>query len=211
MCNTDSMINDPVLVPQEVTAALSISELLPRANSLAFETQQYEEGLLFYYIISQIQPENVNAWNGIGYTQTQICNNNSAEIAYTQALSIDPNNINAKIGLVDFTINQVNREGNASTLKLEDAELKLQSVLELDFRNTNALNALGYIETLREDYEGAIDYYQDSLKIDSKKTTTLNGLAFAPIGCNKTVRHKRLRDCLMRLQNYKVSFLASSS
>ena len=179
MCDTNSMINDPVDVPPQVTAALPISELLPRANSLAFETQQYEESLLFYYITSQIQPSNVNAWNGIGYTQTQICSNDSAEIAYNQALSIDSNNINAKIGLADFTINQITREGNASILKLEDAELQLQSVLDLDSTNTNAFNALGYIETLREDYSEAIDYYEQSLKIDNKKTTTLNGLAFA--------------------------------
>ena len=179
MCNTDSMINDPVEVPPKIAAALPLSELLPRADSLTFDIQQYEESLLFYYIASQIQPLNVNAWNGIGYTQTQICSNNSAETAYTQALSIDPNNINAKIGLFDFTINQVTRDGNASILKLEDAELQLQSVLELDSRNTNALNALGYIETLRENYNTAIDYYEQSLNIDSKKTTTLNGLAFA--------------------------------
>ena len=178
ICDTNSIINNPISVPPEVTEALPISELLPRANSLAFDTQQYEEGLLFYYITSQIEPDNVDAWNGIGYTQTQICSNDSAEIAYVQALSIDPDNINAKIGLADFTINQVNREGNTSLLKLEDARLQLQSVLDLDSRNTNALNALAYIETLREDYSTAINYYQDSLKIDNKKTTTLNGMAF---------------------------------
>ena len=183
MCDVDSMINDPVSVPPEIVDALPVSELLTRANDLSFDTQQYEEGLLFYYITSQIQPTNVNAWNGIGYTQTQICNNNSAEIAYTQVLSIDPNNINAKIGLADFTINQVTRD-DESILKLEDTELQLQSILELDSRNTNALNALGYIETLRENYDKAIDYYQDSLTIDNKKTTTLNGLAFAHLRSN---------------------------
>ena len=178
VCNTDSMINDPVEVPPEVTAALPIFELLSRANNLTFETQHYKEGLLFYYITSQIQPTNIHAWNGIGYTQTQICSNNSAETAYIQALSIDRNNTNAKIGLADFTTNQVNR-GDESILKLEDVELQLQSVFELDSRNTNALNALGYIEILRENYDKAIDYYQDSLKIDHNKVTTLNGLALA--------------------------------
>ena len=179
ICDTDSMINNPISVPPEIAAALPISELLPRADSLAFDTQQYKEGLFFYYIASQIEPTNVNAWNGIGYTQTQICSNDSAEIAYAQSLSIDSNNVNARIGLADFTINQVTNEDNPSILKLEDAELQLQSVLDLDPRNTNALNALGYIETLRENYNKSIDYYQTSLKVDSKKTTTLNGLSFA--------------------------------
>ena len=178
-CNADSMINDPVQVAPEIAAALPISELLPRANSLTFDTQRYEEGLLFYYIISQIQPTNVNAWNGIGYTQTQICSNDSAETAYLQTLSIDKDNINAKIGLADFIISQISREGNASILKLEDAELQLQSVLDFDPYNTNARNALGYIEILRENYSKSISHYQDSLKINSKKTAILNGLAFA--------------------------------
>ena len=46
------------------------------------------------------------------------------------------------------------------------------------------MNALAYIETLRENYSKSIDYYQDSLEIDNKKTTTLNGLAFAHLRSN---------------------------
>ena len=178
-CDAGSMIENPISIPLEIVTALPVSELLSRANSLAFDTQQYQEGLLFYYLISQIESTNVNAWNGIGYTQTQVCDNNSAEIAYAQSLMIDPDNINAKIGLADFTINQVIREGNSSILKLEDAEVQLQSVLELEPGNTNTLNALGYIETLRENYDDAINYYEQSRDIDDKITTTLNGLAFA--------------------------------
>ena len=57
----------------------------------------------------------------------------------------------------------------------------MQSVLYLDSRNTNTLNALRYIETLRDDYNITVDSYHDSSIIYSKKTTTLNELAFVYI------------------------------
>ena len=177
-CDANSMINDPIQVPQKITAALPTSELMSRADNLTFDTRQYEEGMLFYYITSQIQPTNVNAWNGIGYTQTQICPNDSAVIAYGQALSLDPDNDNAKIGLADYTINQVNN-GDMHIISLEDAEIQLQSILESDSRSLNALNALGYIEILRENYDMSVVYYQKSLEIDSDRATTLNGLALS--------------------------------
>ena len=183
MCDVDSMINDPFEVPSEITAALPASELIFRADNL-YDINQLEESMLFYYIGSQVYPTDSNFWIGIGNTSIDLCTNNSAEIAYSHVLqNLDKKNINSKLGLVNVIINEVNKDGTL-ILKLEDAELELQSVLDLDSRNTNALNALGYIETLRENYDKAIDYYQDSLTIDNKKTTTLNGLAFAHLRSN---------------------------
>ena len=177
-CDADSMINDPLEVPPEVSSALPIPELIIRANFLSEETGQHKEALLFYYVASQIQPNNANAWNGIGYMQTFVCENDSSLDAYAHTLEIDPDNINAKIGFADFIIQRVDQERMALVM-LESAEEYLHSALDSDSRNTNAINALGYIEVLRGDHDAAIEYYDNSLRIDKTKVTTLNGIAFA--------------------------------
>ena len=79
-CDADSMINDPISVPPEISDALPITELMSNANSLA-ETGQHEEALLFYYIASQISPDK-HIFTGIGNEQIHLCENDSALVAY---------------------------------------------------------------------------------------------------------------------------------
>lgn len=178
------MINNPISVPPEIASALPVSELLSHANSLA-ESEQFDESLLFYYIASQIEPENVYVWNGIGYTQTFLCDNNSPIDAYQKTLALDENNIDAKNGLGFFYTNQAQRQSQnhlpqdmlefTANLAVENYE----RVLALDQNNINALNGIGTIHIILEQYDEAIKLFTRSQGLDSDRITTLNGLANA--------------------------------
>ena len=43
----------------------------------AGQSEQFDESLFFYHIASQIEPNNTHAWNGVGCSQTFVCDNNS--------------------------------------------------------------------------------------------------------------------------------------
>ena len=184
MCNAGSMINNPVSVPPEIASALPNSELLSRANNLA-DTEQFDESLFFYYIASQIQPSNIHAWNGIGYSQTFVCDNNSPIDAYQNTLTLDANNINALNGLGFFYTNQaqLQSQNNAPDDLIEStanlAVSNYEKSLDLDSNNINALNGLGTIHIILEQYAKAIEFFVVSFGLNPEKITTLNGLANA--------------------------------
>ena len=179
MCNVDSMINHPITVPPEIAATLPISELLPRANNLS-ESGQFAESLFFYYIASQIQPNNPHVWNGIGYSQTFVCNNDSAILAYQNTLNQDPQNINAYNGLGFFYEHKAQSDTFPIVLA-QQAESFYNQALEIDSNHINSINGIGNVLVLQENYDGAIQMYQKSLDINDKLITTLNGMASAQL------------------------------
>ncbi len=184
MCNAGSMINDPISIPPETALVLSVQKLLPKANIFA-ESEQFEESLLFYYIASQLEPQNIHAWNGVGYSQTFLCDNSSAIDAYSNTLILDKNNVNALNGLGFFYSSnaQTQSRNNAphdlveSTANL--AIVSYEKTLEIDDSNVNALNGIGTVHIILEQYDLAIENFVLSLAIDSDRVSTLNGMAFA--------------------------------
>ena len=188
-CNANSMINNPISVPVEIATALPLSELLSRANSLS-ETGQFQESLFMYYIASQIEPENVHVWNGIGYAQTFLCENNSPIDAYSNSLQLDDSNINALNGVGFFYTNQAQRQSqnHAPDDFIESltnlAITNYESSLQLDANNINALNGLGTVQIILEQYTKAINLFEKSLAINPDRITSLNGIAF----CSTQVR-----------------------
>ncbi|MDH3340373.1 MAG: 6-bladed beta-propeller [Nitrosopumilus sp.] len=186
ICNTNSMIKDPVHVPPEVTMALLPSELLPRANELA-ESEQFNESLFLYYIASQIEHDNIHAWNGIGYSQTFLCDNDSPVVAYQNTLHLNQNNVNALNGLGFFYTNQAQQQskdhvsGDIMQFIASLAVENYEKALEQDEHNVNALNGLGTIHIILEQYDTAIDLFRKSLDIDSDRIVTLNGMALAQL------------------------------
>jgi len=184
-CDTSKMISNNISddVIADISQTTSTNKLLEQANNLV-DTKQYTQAALFYYLAANISTNNPNPWNGIGYTQTQFCSNDSAIISYKQALNIDPDNTNAKIGLADYIITQV-RLNKLSEDSLSSAEIQLLSINKYN-SNTNALNALGNIESIHENYDKAInDYFEISLHIE-RKITTLNGIASAHFKAGNT-------------------------
>jgi len=184
-CDTTKMISNNISddVIADISRTTSVNELLEQANNLV-DTKQYTQAALFYYLATKITIDNPNPWNGLGYSQTQFCSNDSTILSYEQALSIDPYNINAKIGLVDYIITQV-RLNKLSKDSLNSAKTQLLSINDYN-SNTNALNALGNIESIRENYDKAInDYFEISLHIE-RKITTLNGIAYAHFKAGNT-------------------------
>ena len=191
-CDADSMVNDPVTVPDEIAAALPVSELLSKANSFA-ESEQFDDALFMYYIASQIEPGNVHAWNGIGYSQTFVCTNgndndiNSPIDAYNHALLLDDSNINALNGLGFYytTLAQLESQRNIPVDMIQTtADLAIANydkVLELDDSNINALNGLGTIHIILEQYDEAIEKFVLSYNQDSQRVSTLNGMADAQL------------------------------
>ena len=183
-CNAHSMMNDPISVPQEIASAFPVSELLPRANGFA-ESGHLDESLLFYYIASQIDSENVHVWNGIGYSQTFLCDNNSAIDAYSNTLTLDENNVNALNGLGFFYSNHAqeqSRNNAPDDLVQSTANLAIASyenALELDDSNVNALNGISTVHIVLGQYDQAIENFVLSFALDSDRISTLNGMAFA--------------------------------
>ena len=185
-CNANSMINEPISIPPEIVLALSISELLPRANSFA-ETEQFEESLLFYYVASQIDPANVHAWNGIGYSQTFLCDNNSAIDAYSHTLTLDKNNVNTFNGLGFFYAGhaQAQSRNNAPDDLVEStaslAIANYEKTFQINSHNVNALNGIGTVHIILEQHDAAIKLFEKSLEIEPNRIATTNGMAFAQL------------------------------
>ena len=183
-CDTDSMINNPISVPSEIAVSLPLAKLLPKANNFA-ETEQFEESLLFYYVASQIEPDSSHAWNGIGYSQTFLCDNNSPIDSYSNTLSMDDSNINALNGLGFFYANQAQLQfhKNAPHDLVEStsnrAIVNYEKALQLDANNINALNGIGTVHIILEQYNAAIKLFEESLEINPNKISTTNGMAFA--------------------------------
>ena len=185
MCDTDSMINKPLFIPTNTLESTSVVELLSNANSLA-ESEQFEESLFLYYIALQIEPDNIHAWNGIGYSQTFLCENNAPIDAYQKVLEIDPDNTNALNGLGFFYTNQaiIQSQGFAFSDMIEfTANLATSYYKQVPNYETNAnsLNGIGTVYTLLEEYDLAIEYFGKSLEINSERIVTINGMANAQL------------------------------
>ena len=183
-CDANSMINDPIKVPVGIARTLPVSELLPRAENLA-NTKQFDESLLMYYIISQIEPNNKHAWNGIGYTLTFLCDNNSSINAYHHSLKLNENNINALNGLGFFYTNQlvIQSQKNASKDMDATANLAISNYEKVPSyqTNVNSLNGLGTIYALLEQYDKAIEHFGKALDLNTDRVVTLNGMANAQL------------------------------
>ena len=185
-CDTNSIIKNPITVPSEIVDALPISELTTKANNFA-QTGQHDEALLFYYIASQIAPDK-HVFTGIGNEQILLCNNNnnSPLDAYNHVLdTFDPTHIHAINGKGNFYANQAQLQSfNSAPVDLVESTAGLatknyKEVLQLDGSNINALNGLGTIHIILEQYNTAITLFEKSLAINSERITTLNGMAFA--------------------------------
>ena len=59
------------------------------------------------------------------------------------------------------------------------AAVNYEEALDLDSTNVNALNGLGNMQIILEQYDKAIEYFVTSFGIDKNRITTLNGLAYA--------------------------------
>ena len=181
-CNANYMVNNQIIISPEIVASLPMPELLLRANNL-IESKQFDESLFFYYVASQIEPHNLHVWNGIGYTQTFVCNNNSSLQAYQNTLEKDANNVHALNGIgFYYTIQaELNLQNNKTKFLVksnsENAQEYYNKVLQIDPHNVNALNGLGMIHTVLEEYDKAMEFLSLSYDLNANRIVTLTSIA----------------------------------
>ena len=133
-----------------------------------FSKGQFENAIARFNHVLEINPQNVNALNGLGNTYLAIEDYDSAKSYFEMVLEINPINLSAFNGL------------GRTYLAIEDydnAKLNYEMVLNIDADNVDALNGLGNTYLAIEDYDSAKLNYEMVLDIDAENITAMKGKA----------------------------------
>jgi len=163
-CATNSVNTEDV---QSETSKLEAAE---KAAERLYRSKAYEDALVKYVTVINLDPLNENAYVKIGIIHDFMKSYTLAAKAYTKALQINSENITAREGLGVVLL----RYG-----KRDDAQEVLEKLVQEHPDRWKANNSLGVIYDMKKNHIKAVSFYSKALEDNPNDTEILNNMGYS--------------------------------
>lgn len=141
-----------------------------REGDKAAANGEFDNALVQYVIALEEDDKNAELYYKVGFIHQSQGRTDLAERSFQEALQISPEHVPARISLALIALRKKN---------YEYAELVLIQVLKQDPVNWRALNALGVLHDLREDFSNARGFYDRALVQAPGSVDVMNNLGYS--------------------------------